>query len=181
VATGRSASSPQERALAIHEGKRWAVATIRQVACLRDCASELTAMARLRPTVYGFEQQIPFLELVADGRFCLMAARGLLRAMEFLDPPEDLQVPGFPDGLERRIRLLRNCSEHWEPDARSHGRFLDEFPGEVAGSYQWGPDGVIVGGASIDELEEAAVALLNFFIDLDASRFAVDGWPALRT
>lgn len=173
----------------LEAGLRWSWTTLHQIEKLHVLEAGFRADATSnRPRKqYGYEERLPFWELRSETHFCFVAARNLVRALGYLDPPaETADFPHFPSALLEHVLILRDCFEHWDErdrvsskdgrSGRAYRHLADLGLGEAADAYRFGPADTTVGGLSLEALEATASQVHDYLLDLESSSFVWKGW-----
>lgn len=172
----------------LEAGLRWSWTTLRQIERLHALEARFKADSRRnRPEHYGYEQRLLFWELRSETHFCFVAARNLVRALEYLDPPaEASDFPHLPAGLLGHLQILRDCFEHWDErdpaaaktseSGRAYRQLAALGVGEAADAYRFGPGDTTVGGLSLDELEATCREVHEYLLELESGLFVWKGW-----
>jgi hypothetical protein len=172
----------------LEAGLRWSWTALRQIEKLHALEAGFKAAARVeRPQYYGYEQRLPFWELRSETHFCFVAARNLVRALEYLDPPaEAIDFPHLPAGQLGHLKILRDCFEHWDErdpaaaksgaSGRAYRQLAALGIGEDADAYRFGPGDTTVGGLSLDELEATCREVHDYLLELESGWFVWKGW-----
>lgn len=181
----------------VEAGLRWSWATLRQIEKLhavenraRDDTRRRKDDARRGITQhFGYEHRLPFWELRTETHFCLVAARNLVRALDYLDPPAAaIGFPNLPKTMVEHLKILRDCFEHWNERenaqataggaGRAYRQLAKRGTGEAADAYRFGPGDTMVGGLSLDELATSCRHLHEYLLELEAGSFVWHGWSS---
>ncbi|MDQ3756342.1 MAG: hypothetical protein M3394_00605 [Actinomycetota bacterium] len=172
-------------------GLRWSWATLRQIEKLHALEARLKTDAQQGiPRRFDYEQRLPFWDLRTETHFCFVAARNLVRALDYLDPPAGtIGFPHFPAELLEHLKILRDCFEHWDErknaatgagnSGRAYRQLAQLGMGEAADAYRFGSGDTKVGGLSLDQLETTCRKVHLYLRDLEAGSFVWRGWSSV--
>lgn len=184
-------SDEDRRRDGLEAGLRWSWTVLRQIERLHTLEDRFKEDAQRRvPSTFGYEERLPFWELRTETHFCFVAARNLLRALDYLDPPTSaVGFPHLPRDLFDHLKILRDCFEHWDERENAAGsagragrayRQLAELGiGEPADTYKFGPNDTTVGGLSLDELETTCRQVHTYLLELESGSFVWRGWSSV--
>lgn len=183
--------SEDRRRHGLEAGLRWSWSTLRQIERLHAIEDQIKDRTlQGTPTSFDDKARLLFWELRTETHFCVVAARHLVRALEFLDPPAGAaDFPHFPEAFRDHVVTLRNCFEHWDEQAeagslrggagRAFRRLADLGVEDGAEGYRFGAGGTVIAGLSLDDLATASRAVHEALRHLEASAFVWRGWKAV--
>jgi hypothetical protein len=186
-------SDEDRRRDGLEAGLRWSWTVLRQIERLHTLEDRFKEDTQRRvPSNFGYEERLPFWELRTETHFCFVAARNLLRALDYLDPPTSaVGFPHLPKELFNHLKILRDCFEHWDEReqaaasagqaGRAYRQLADLGIGEPADAYKFGPSDTTVGGLSLDELATTCGQVHTYLLDLESGSFVWRGWSSVTT
>ena len=185
------------RRRAVESGVQWAAATLIQIERVVDVGRVLLEQARARPWAEPEWDEAayrePWIRLEADRHFLLVAANNLVRAIDFLHFPPHVDTRRLDAlrALGERVKILRDCNEHWNEEVRSWVRKPSRLTGKAFEQLaQLGPEadirghrwtasgnGTVAGVLALEELRDAVMDAQRFYTELEGSWYVWDDWP----
>ena len=188
----------RQRYEALATGSEWADAAILQTDRVLAAVEAVMEQDRRKPwrtdPTWEDSYHQPWHQLAADRHFLFIAVNQLARAMRLLAPPAQLGIvlPRRLAELAPRVKLLRDCFEHWDererewvPRPTHHtGRAYREFssiaPDVDPRDFIWstGRENDMTMGDIVTLSEiRAAAEEARAFIDHVSVTFAWETWP----